>query len=114
MSTRSIVHIHDEQCPDQIVCSFYAHYDGQPESPHGIGNHIKEWLKNEKITYGETNRENKFNGMGKLAIFLPKALNEKHSTSMIETGGYGMDEEYTYHLYNIDDSFKLTVNGEEW
>lgn len=115
MSTRSIVHIHDAFEDDEqegTVCSFYGHYYGQPEGPHGMGYHLKKWLKNKKIVYGRTDSKNEFNMMEKLAVFLPAAMDETHSCYMIPTGDYGRDEEYTYHVFHRNGQFEITVNGE--
>jgi hypothetical protein len=130
MGTRALVHIKEDE---QTLLTVYRQMDGYPT---GLGQDIKDILAKgkSKLVNGYSRKDvtpEVFNGMGCLAAYLVGKLKMQHEEEQtpedIKTFGKrsaigsiyifppnssGVDEDYTYTLYNgKDNTIMLTVQA---
>ena len=99
---------------EQIICSFYRHWDGYPS---GHGQDLADYLKSRRLINGIQGKDQSdiekhiaFNRAGSMAINLMHHIDEISGCEVIPTGDSGYWEEYTYHIYFRDFAFYISVD----
>ncbi len=114
MGTRSITHIYDDiHSPAIILCSFYRHWDGYPQS-HGVD--LAKWLKGKFVVNGKSSdfREGiDFNRIGTLAIPLMAHIQEVSGAEIIPAVADDYGEEYTYRVHFRDGEFDINFEDDD-
>jgi hypothetical protein len=110
MSTHCITHIHDAHTgKEEIVCSFYRHFDGYPDAH---GKDLANWLKGKKLVNGIgadhlTGRD--FNRAGTMAVSLMNYIQQISGCEVIPRGKNVLDS-YIYDIYFKNGEFEIITN----
>lgn len=114
MGTRSITHIHEMEGlgDEEIVCSFFRHWDGYPE---GHGQDILNFVEGKRLVNGigsDFEEGVDFNRAGTFAVPFMQYIQNESGCEVIPTGAKNYGEEYTYHVYFRNGKFQVMV--EDW
>ena len=114
MSTRSITHIHESHTgKEEIVCSFYRHWDGYPS---GHGADLNEWLSGKRLVNGmrvDFVDGRDFNRAGSMAVQLMAHIQSISGAEVIPTGESGYGEEYTYNIFFRNGKFEVHISPDD-
>ena len=115
MGTRSITEVYEmDSLGSEIVCRFFRHYDGYPES-HGID--LAQWLEGKRLVNGmdaNFKKDVDFNRAGTMSIPLMSHIQGISGAEVVPTDGDSSDygQDYTYKItYNEAEGFLIEFNA---
>lgn len=115
MSTHAITYVHEGNDKSPTLVAMYRHFDGHIESH---GEELMKFLANKVLVNGISGGDEHLdvaNGMGDLAAQLICHFKRDNAVGGIYLNAFEngiADEEYIYHIYNLDDTLYLRASSD--